>query len=59
MSEAIREPLGALERGRATGVLSALDYQFAKRLGDLYGVSEEGLGDRVPTRGSGACLCRS
>jgi exodeoxyribonuclease V alpha subunit len=43
MSEAIREPLGALERGRATGVLSALDYQFAKRLGDLYGVSEEGL----------------
>jgi exodeoxyribonuclease V alpha subunit len=43
MSEAIRESLDALERGRATGVLSALDYQFSKRLGDLYGVSEEGL----------------
>ena len=43
MSEVTRESLDALERGRATGVLSALDYQFSKRLGDLYGVSEEGL----------------
>ena len=45
MSEANREMsgLGVLERARAMGVLSALDYQFATRLADLFDERDAGI----------------